>query len=164
MPITAAPPHAHTVQHLGRIDLDQPGITTGFDVHLRRTAPPGTPLTPQDRSWPGQMRRIGQVHLRIWGLDALIEAVDLLLSELVTNGFQHGEGDTVRVRLWRSATYVGIEVAGDSGAQGAREKVAGAEDERGRGLQLVGVVADAWGVAGDGARTWCLLAINGGGA
>lgn len=162
MPITAAQPHASTQRHLGEFGPGGSAVVVGFDVRLCRTAEPGQPISEQDRTWPAQMRRIGQTHLRIWRLDGLIETADLLISELVTNGLQHGRAEVVGVRLWRTGTYVGIEVISGGGAQVPCPREAGRYDEGGRGLRLVGVLADAWGVTPDGARTWCLLAIAGG--
>ncbi|MEO3978706.1 ATP-binding protein [Streptomyces sp. CAU 1734] len=157
MPSTETHPRTNTVHHPGRLAAGPPGVVTAFDVSLRRTGEPGAPLTEQDRAWPGLMRRIGRAHLRMWKLDALLESAELVLSELVTNGYTHGRGRSVGVRLWRTGTHVGIEVNGGGGPSEPRVRRAGPDEESGRGLLLVSALADAWGVTDDGARTWCLL-------
>ncbi|MGW6458117.1 ATP-binding protein [Streptomyces sp. NPDC055078] len=162
MPITATRADAPTVQHPGAVHLHPPGTVTAFDVSLARTAKAGGPMSEHDRAWPGLMRRAGRVHLGLWRLEGLAETVELLITELVTNGFQHGSGGAVGVRLARTEAYVWIEVASGGGAQRPCAREAGPEDESGRGLRLVEVLADAWGVTADGARTWCLLAVAGG--
>ncbi|WP_194292742.1 ATP-binding protein [Streptomyces katsurahamanus] len=161
MSLTATQPDTPTRRHLGDLAPNQPAITPGFDVRLSRTAKPGEPMSGQDRAWPGLMRRAGRAHLWIWRLGELVGTAELLMSELVTNGFQHGQSDTVRVRLWRTDAYVCIEVDSGSGPQRPCPRQAGPDDESGRGLQLVGMLADAWGVSDDGSRIWCLLTVDG---
>ncbi|GGZ13851.1 ATPase [Streptomyces inusitatus] len=142
MPITTAAPRAE--------------IVTGFDVSLLRTGS-GEAMSAQDRTWPGLMRRAGRAHLGIWELEGLVEKVELLVSELVTNGFQHGRGETVEVRLWRTEVYVCMEVSSGVGKGMPCVREAGPMEESGRGLGLVAVVADAWGVTPDGDCTWCMV-------
>ncbi|MEV3875230.1 ATP-binding protein [Streptomyces sp. NPDC049906] len=74
-----------------------------------RASPPGT-LTERDRARPGQVRRIVRAQLRHWGLEDLVEPAQLVVSELVTNAFQHARGDEVGIRLGRSGRTVRIEV------------------------------------------------------
>ncbi|MFF8959057.1 ATP-binding protein [Streptomyces sp. NPDC014894] len=161
MPITTAPPHSATRHHIGAIALDSraPGAVAGFEVRVARTSGCGESMSAQDRTWPGLMRRAGRAHLGIWGLEGLADTVELLMSELVTNGFQHGSGDTVGVRLWRTETYLCVEVSSGGGEGTPCPREAGPLEESGRGLGLVAVLADAWGATPDGARTWCLLAV-----
>ncbi|MGW4201825.1 ATP-binding protein [Streptomyces sp. NPDC004726] len=133
-------------------------VITGFEVSLHRAAKPGVPLADGDRLWPSLMRRVGRAHLHHWGLGYWAETVELLLSELVTNGLEHGYGSTVDIRLWRTEAHLRIEV--DSGGPYAPPvNDADPLDEGGRGLHLVGALADGWGVTADG--TWCVLAIDG---
>ncbi|MFI1014294.1 ATP-binding protein [Streptomyces sp. NPDC020965] len=130
-------PGSGSLQQGSRISLITPEVEFAqFDAGRRG---PGEVLQPPNRFLP-----------------------DLLISELVTNGLQYGRAEVVGVRLWRTGTYVGIEVISGGGAQVPCPREAGRYDEGGRGLRLVGVLADAWGVTPDGARTWCLLAIAGG--
>ncbi|MFI1017574.1 ATP-binding protein [Streptomyces sp. NPDC020965] len=159
MSMTATRRDTSTRQHIGELVRDRPSARTGFDVVISRTGRGGDGLSPQDRSWPGQMRRVGREHLRMWGLDALGDSIELLLSELVTNGFRHGRGGPVGVRLWRTEVCVCVEVVSGGGAQVPCVREAGVSEESGRGLWLVDAVADAWGVTADGSCTWCLLAV-----
>ncbi|MFJ7419618.1 ATP-binding protein [Streptomyces uncialis] len=129
-----------------------PGAETGFDVLIARVP------SMAERVWPGLFRRAGEAFLAEWGADGARDTYALVLSELVTNAFQHGYGDTVRVRLWRTADHLGIEVTGGTPYL-PRSAPADPSAERGRGLHLVGALADTWGITPDGTTTWCTLAI-----
>ncbi|MGW1143708.1 ATP-binding protein [Streptomyces sp. NPDC002454] len=127
---------------------------TGFDVTLSRVGA----HTDVDRMWPGLLRRVGNTCLDSWGMGGVRDDFGLLLSELATNGFRHGGGPTVRVRVWRTGHRVGIEVGGGTPRTPfAAPAPASPLAEGGRGLHLVGAFADAWGVTPDGTTTWCLL-------
>ncbi|WP_228386578.1 ATP-binding protein [Streptomyces katsurahamanus] len=158
MPTTTTRPDEGTRRHPGTVALDRQPITNGFDMRLSRTALPGEPIAQHDRAWPALMRRLGAAQLRVWRLDALIESADLVISELVTNGFQHGRGDTVAVRLWRTATYICIEVDSGPSPWTPRTRQPDPYDEGGRGLHLVAALSDTWGITPDGSRTWSVLA------
>ncbi|MGW4030674.1 ATP-binding protein [Streptomyces sp. NPDC004838] len=144
MPMTATPPDSTAM--------------AGFEVRLCRSGKPGDPLTDADRLWPALMRRVGQAHLRLWGLDGLADTAELLISELVTNEFEHGEG-AVGVRLWRTDAHLCIEVGSDS-MRVPQTRRAGPLDENGRGLHLVAACSDGWGVTPDGTGTWCALTLS----
>ncbi|MFE3015724.1 ATP-binding protein [Streptomyces sp. NPDC059256] len=126
-------------------------------MNLPRTTGPGSPLTPEDRRRPGQVRRVGWAHAALWGFGARADAVGLCLSELVTNGFVHGDGD-VGVRMWPTQTQLCIEVS-SSGPERVPPTPSAVDllDEGGRGLLLVAAHADVWGIAEDGplTRMWC---------
>ncbi|OEJ21129.1 hypothetical protein BGK67_34920 (plasmid) [Streptomyces subrutilus] len=123
-------------------------MIAGADISLLRSE--------QDIQRPGQMRRIATAYLRLWKLSELADAARVLVSELVTNAFQHGAGEVVDVRLYFTAAHLCIEV--DDGSPWVPRRY---PDEPlaqgGRGLFLVDGLADAWGVAEDGARVWCLI-------
>ena len=86
----------------------------------------------------GQVRK----QLSEWGLPELAETVELLVSELVTNALVHGAG-LIWLRLIRGSALL-CEV-GDDGRELPYVCVAADTDESGRGLQLVNVLAAAWG-------------------
>ncbi|MFI1013398.1 ATP-binding protein [Streptomyces sp. NPDC020965] len=132
---------------------------TGFSVSFTRATAPGEPLSERDRLRPSEARARGRKCLRGWGLDGLGDSVELLLSELVTNGFRHGRGPVV-VSILRADDAIRIEVVSGGGAQVPCVREAGVSEESGRGLWLVDAVADAWGVTADGSCTWCLLAVS----
>jgi PAS domain S-box-containing protein len=81
-------------------------------------------------------------QLRSWGLEALVDTTELLVSELVTNALRYGEGE-IRLRLLLDRTLV-CEVW-DAGLVQPRRRRARDTDEGGRGLQLVGLLSAAWG-------------------
>ncbi|MEV5598274.1 ATP-binding protein [Streptomyces sp. NPDC052496] len=84
----------------------------------------------------------------VWRLQA--EATDtavLILSELTANACVHARaprGRYVRVRCLLFAGRLRVEVA-DAGSAMPEPRVAGVEDEGGRGLALVTALADEWG-------------------
>ncbi|MEU9609004.1 ATP-binding protein [Streptomyces sp. NPDC048057] len=106
------------------------------------------------------MRHAARAHASLWRLDHLADTVDLLVSELVTNALQHGEG-AVDVRLSRSDGRLYFE-AGSASPCVPRVRDASPYDENGRGMFLVTLLADEWGVTPGGA--WCALRLDGGGA
>ncbi|MGX1881036.1 ATP-binding protein [Streptomyces sp. NPDC055287] len=109
--------------------------------------------------------------LRAWGLlDTVGDVTVLLVSELVTNSLRYASGP-IGVRLLRPG--------GDAHTPGARpvlvvevsdplpdpplERVADADDEGGRGLQLVACSAQRWGTrrGTTGKTVWFELALPG---
>ncbi|MFJ6569815.1 ATP-binding protein [Streptomyces sp. NPDC091292] len=164
---TAAP--AAVVQSTGPDEMC-PGLRNlsvkGFEIILDRTTGPGDSLSDEDRSRPRQVRRIERAHLRHWGIESLIEAADLLVTELVTNAFAHGRGP-VAVRMWRTATHLWLVVGGSSVIQLNESQIKTPGDgglaETGRGLGLVDAVADSWGLSDERTRLWCALQIPGSG-
>ena len=103
-----------------------------------------------------------RLHTRLvlgeWGLQILTETVELIVSELVTNGVVASERLTASryagrwapgtppVRLWLCSdrTHVVIQ-AWDSNDQMPVRQDAALEAESGRGLQLVEAVSEDWG-------------------
>ena len=101
-------------------------------------------------------RMLVRRRLRRWGLDELVDAAELLASELVTNAVRYAHG-AIALRLVREGGLV-CEVLDDSAAL-PRLRQAGEEDERGRGLQVVSQVASRWGArrTPSGKVVWCEL-------
>lgn len=92
------------------------------------------------------MRRILRMFLTQWELDALADAAELALTELVANVVRHVPGRGCAVLILRQPDGLRVEVsdgcpspprlpAPDSGELG----------EGGRGLLLVDAVTDRWG-------------------
>lgn len=87
-----------------------------------------------------------------WGLAALAENIELIVSELVTNGIRVAQrsrrGDLTEavVRLWITTDlqYVLIRVW-DGSYQMPLRRDAKPDDEGGRGLMLVEYMASEWG-------------------
>ena len=77
------------------------------------------------------------------------DEVELLVSELVTNAVLHG-GSLVTLEVDCEAPE-GITVAvGDNSPALPSCSPAGPEDESGRGMALVALISDAWGVRASG--------------
>lgn len=112
----------------------------------------------RDRRSVGAARRFARWSLVYWGLSAWERAddVSLCVSELATNALLHGappgRGFLLRVRY--DGDVVRVEVH-DSG--GGEPCVSEVPDEGGRGLFLVGALADKWGVGqrDPGKVVWC---------
>jgi anti-sigma regulatory factor (Ser/Thr protein kinase) len=85
--------------------------------------------------------------LQEWGLDAIAENTELVVSELVTNAVQAtwhaGTGDPVRLSLLADDRSV-LVVVSDAIPDPPRPRHAGPGDEEGRGLTIVGKVSDWW--------------------
>lgn len=148
MPIAAPLLYEHS--HAADSPVRGP-IIAGADISLLRSE--------QDIQRPGRLRRIAVAYLRLWKLPQLTDTARVLMSELVTNAFQHGVGEVVSVRLYVTATDLCIEV--DDGSPWVpRRDPAEPLAQGGRGLFLVDGLADAWGVTEDGARVWCVISRN----
>ncbi|MFE2097910.1 ATP-binding protein [Streptomyces sp. NPDC059468] len=96
-------------------------------------------------------RTIVSAHLRLWGLEDLVESGALAISELMTNVLDHTRPDsegrrTARVTVTRTPDGVALCVH-DSDSALPRQRCAGDDDEGGRGLQVVRAVADEFGVS-----------------
>jgi PAS domain S-box-containing protein len=117
---------------------------------------------PREPRSVGRARELARALLNSWNLEALVDTVELLVSELVTNALRYGEGE-IRLRLLLDRTLV-CEVW-DSGLVQPRRRRARDTDEGGRGLQLVGLLSAAWGSRRTprGKTVWFELALPGGG-
>ena len=101
-----------------------------------------------------------------WGLPALAEKIELIVSELVTNSVRaaecsRGSDLTVAVvRLWLSSDlhYVLIRVW-DGNMQMPVRQDAELDEESGRGLMLVEHLSSEWGAyrKTDGKVVWALI-------
>jgi PAS domain S-box-containing protein len=97
---------------------------------------------PREPRSVGRARELARGQLVEWNLEPLVDTVELLVSELVTNAMRYGEGE-IRLRLLLDRTLV-CEVW-DAGLVQPRRRRARDTDEGGRGLQLVGLLSAAWG-------------------
>ncbi len=107
-----------------------------------------------------------RLHARLvlaeWGLAALSETLELVVSELVTNGIRASRAighDAVRMWLVSDLGRVVVFVWDASLRPPARADP-GADAESGRGLLLVEAVSDRWGYFGHdggGKVVWALL-------
>lgn len=109
-------------------------------------------------------RRQLREQLIAWELAPLVEPAVLATSELVANAVLHGcsgAQDTVAMTAWRTTNELVISVADPSNLD-LQPRVSEADDESGRGLMLVGAVADRWWLttAQDGAGKTFWLAMS----
>ncbi|RAY15557.1 PAS sensor protein [Actinomadura craniellae] len=98
---------------------------------------------PAEPAMVGRVRAEVAERLAGWGLSELTDSMQLLVSELVTNALVHGAG-AITLRLIRANSLL-CEV-GDDGQELPYLCDASLTDESGRGLQLVGYIAERWGV------------------
>jgi anti-sigma regulatory factor (Ser/Thr protein kinase) len=96
--------------------------------------------------------------LAIWGVQEHLEEVLLCVSELTTNALRHGvppgRGFLVRLVVLDGVLRVEVHDSGDGRPEVCHPS---GEEECGRGLMLVGEVADKWGVGESwpGKNVWC---------
>ncbi|MFG2863418.1 SpoIIE family protein phosphatase [Streptomyces sioyaensis] len=118
---------------------------------------------PADPSRVSGIRAAVTRQLAAWGLEEVVFATELLLSELVTNAIRYGSGP-IQVRLLHDRTLI-CEVS-DTSSTAPHLRHAASTDEGGRGLFLVAQLAQAWGTryTADGKVIWaeCALEAPGG--
>ncbi len=103
-----------------------------------------------DNTAPKTVRELIRERLPAWGLGHLQEAAELVATELTTNSVQatwefitEPRLPPLRVWLLGSATQVAVAVRDDV-AKAPVERVAGEDDESGRGLFFVRKFSNAW--------------------
>ncbi|GAB2691016.1 SpoIIE family protein phosphatase [Kitasatospora kifunensis] len=99
------------------------------------------PLT-GDHAMVGHARRFARRTLAHWGLSALTDQTELLVSELITNALVHA-GAPTQLRLFRNHVLT-VEVS-DADSRAPRLRRALEDDEGGRGIHLVNELAHRWG-------------------
>lgn len=141
--------------HEDRLDA----MAVWFERQLRS---PRQPMPPQDARRVPQMRRLVAARLRLCGLPELVEPMELLTSELVTNALEHGDGPGVSLLLSCSRETVRLTVD-DGSRESPRLGAPGLDAESGRGLWIVAAIASeyggSWGVSSDCTKTWCSLTV-----
>ncbi|WP_030549300.1 ATP-binding protein [Streptomyces albus] len=104
-------------------------------------------------------RRLVRAALAAWGMEDLADDGVLVVSELVSNAVRHARSHAIRVTVTRPGpTRVRIGVV-DKSARTPVVREPGDEDEGGRGLALVGALAEDWGTdtLPWGKRVWAQL-------
>ena len=120
-----------------------PATGRSTDVELRLTPGPATPAA---------ARRAGRQTLADWAApEGVVEAVVLIVSELVTSGIVHGDAPldwqarlTIRMHLGERFLTVAVtegHTIGDTPAEGRPAP----DDEHGRGLAIVTALASDHG-------------------
>ncbi|MBX6391243.1 MAG: SpoIIE family protein phosphatase, partial [Frankia sp.] len=106
-------------------------------------------------------RATARAALAEWGLaEETLETSVLVLSELIANAVAHGRAP-IDARVRRLGERVIVEVA-DGGGRLPRRRHAGADEEAGRGLELVATLADRWGTrpTADGKVVWAEIPLT----
>ncbi|MFF4545658.1 SpoIIE family protein phosphatase [Streptomyces sp. NPDC001435] len=123
-----------------------------------------TPARLQQHVAPGDpealtlARHMIRAAVRAWGAGDRADEIELVADELITNALMHTEGSavvTLRV-LTGSDRRLRVEVE-DSSSALPRRREAGESGVSGRGLLLVDMLTDVWGVEarGGGKCVWC---------
>ncbi|MFE7574867.1 ATP-binding protein [Streptomyces sp. NPDC057521] len=118
-------------------------------------------LAGEEREVPLARRKVVD-KVCAWGVplnDDMADAIRLVASELITNAVVHGEGP-VTVTLYHRPGRLVIDVHDDNPAA-PQTSCAQADDENGRGLALIELLASrcAWEPAGQGKRVWAEIAL-----
>jgi anti-sigma regulatory factor (Ser/Thr protein kinase) len=104
----------------------------------------------------GPARRFVRSNLDRWGFSAQAQALELAVSELVSNAVLHGDG-AIQVALWSDGGHIRLEVTDEGQPADPPRPVERSEaDDRepgGWGLRLVDELADRWGAAVDPGHT-----------
>lgn len=101
-------------------------------------------VLPARASSVGAARRLVGEALAVAGLDAWLDDAQLAVSELVTNALVH-VGGVIRVRVHTTSDQVRVEVSDDSVHRPIPRRYASSSGT-GRGLHLIEMVTDRWGV------------------
>ncbi|MGW6918252.1 SpoIIE family protein phosphatase [Kitasatospora sp. NPDC054939] len=111
----------------------------------------GTPTAgwtlPAEPTAVSRARRLVRATLAEWGVEALTDVAELLVSELVTNSVRYASAP-IGVRLTLGDTLL-VEIS-DPLPDPPRERHAAEADEGGRGLELVRRLALHWGARAEG--------------
>lgn len=114
---------------------------------------------PADRGSVSAARRFASEHLGASPVD-LREAVELMVSELATNCIRHVDSE-FEVVVHRSEDTIRVEVS-DPGAGTPSMRFPGPDEPTGRGLRIVDMLSDAWGVVPaerSGKTVWFTLSL-----
>ena len=107
---------------------------------------------------PREARDLTAEHLYRWGLERVVDDAQVVVSELVTNAVRYAPYGLVAFTLGYADGLLRIEVE-DSSPEDPVLRCP-ADEEHGRGLQLVRLLSGRWGVRrnSNGTKTtWCLL-------
>ncbi|MHC3467181.1 SpoIIE family protein phosphatase [Streptomyces sp. 7R007] len=158
--------------HLGLVaDALLGNAHRGDDVALLLMRYDGMALRPLRESWTvwrvpeavGHARRYTRRVLRTWGVSRDdLDAVLLIVSELVTNALVHTDG-RVRLDLTLVNHRLRVSVADSSPRTPAKPTSIGWEATGGRGILLVEAMSVAWGTVpvSGGKQVWAEVALSG---
>ncbi|MER5929039.1 SpoIIE family protein phosphatase [Streptomyces sp. NPDC002054] len=109
---------------------------------------------PAEPTAAARARDLTEATLTKWGMEEMAFTAELVVSELVTNGYRYGGGAPVTLRLIRDRSLI-CEVS-DSSSTAPHLRRARTTDEGGRGLFLVAQLTERWGTryTRDGKTVW----------
>ncbi|MFF2502868.1 SpoIIE family protein phosphatase [Streptomyces sp. NPDC058067] len=115
-------------------------------------------VAPNDPAALTEARHMIRAAVRAWGAGERADEIELVADELITNALMHTDGPavvTVRV-ITASDRRLRVDVEDTSSAL-PRRREAGEDGVSGRGLLLVDLLTDVWGVdaRGSGKCVWC---------
>ncbi|MFF0288158.1 ATP-binding protein [Streptomyces sp. NPDC005262] len=118
-----------------------------------------------DLHLPACKRSVGQARRALATLVPEGDVADngkLLVSEAVANAVEHTDSDQVRVLLDHddASGELVCAVRDSSSRTPVATGVADVEAEKGRGLHLVDILADAWGYLPDGHGKWIWFSLT----
>lgn len=161
---------ARTLDDVGIRGLLPVAPTVASAVELARSRPPrlsAVRAIEAGSTAPRLARRFAQEVCAAWGLEGIVEDVELVVTELVANAVEHAHTDLV-VRLERTTTTVVVAVHDDAGGLfpswwrgGAGAGPDDADPEWGHGLTIVRALAESAGVVSEptgGKVVWAALA------
>jgi anti-sigma regulatory factor (Ser/Thr protein kinase) len=108
------------------------------------------------------LRRAAAKQLSRWGVPAVTDEAELLVTELATNVVKHvGEGASATLILERTGERLRLEVH-DKSQLAPSLKSAQCDEECGRGLHLLAALAVDWGtvLTAVGKAVWCEIPIG----
>jgi serine phosphatase RsbU (regulator of sigma subunit)/anti-sigma regulatory factor (Ser/Thr protein kinase) len=150
---------------------DERGGDDDVALLLLRRRGPDTPQTggrlqqhvaPGDPEALREARHMIRAAARAWGAADRADDVELVADELITNALMHTEGAAILTlrNLTGGERRLRVEVE-DSSSALPRRREAGESGVSGRGLLLVDLLAQVWGVEarGGGKCVWCEFAV-----
>ncbi|MEU2490908.1 ATP-binding protein [Streptomyces sp. NPDC007883] len=130
---------------------------------ITETSPPQTLLyaaIAADEQDVAHARHMVVESLNSWQLGGMADAVELVISELVTNSVVHGDGACVSFTLEYAEHELLITVSDDSPHDFPAPQRPSTDAEHGRGMILVDHIAKEWGtqVNANAKSVWACLA------
>jgi Histidine kinase-like ATPase domain len=111
---------------------------------------------PGNNRGPAVGRHVTAAVLPAWGLAHLVESAQLVVSELITNAYQHSpRADSFELALSRRGNGLRIALADGSAIRPVVQELS-SEAETGRGMVIVQALANRWGTEDHhgGKRVW----------
>ena len=116
-----------------------PTVVDGYDYAMQTMRP-----LPPDHRAPGEARALVRETLTDWGLSAVVDDAQILVSELVTNAVRHGRGP-VHLAVSRAEGIVVLAVTDAAAEATPAPRDAADSDTGGRGMFLINAMSARWG-------------------